>query len=69
MHLAVLSTHQARAADVEFAFIEGETIHTENSYKFTKTYFTALARRGGWRVARAWESPPPRFAVYLLEAD
>jgi dimethylhistidine N-methyltransferase len=69
MHLAVLSTHEARAADTEFAFIEGETIHTENSYKFTKAYFAALVRRGGWRVARVWESPPPRFAVYLLEAD
>ncbi|HXU99904.1 MAG TPA: ergothioneine biosynthesis protein EgtB [Caulobacteraceae bacterium] len=69
MHLAVLKTHVARAADTDFTFVEGETIHTENSYKFTKDYFAALARRGGWRVARVWESPPPRFAVYLLEAD
>ena len=67
MHLEVLKTHTARAAGVEFAFVEGETIHTENSYKFTEAYFTALAERAGWRVARRWESPAPRFAVYLLE--
>jgi uncharacterized SAM-dependent methyltransferase len=67
MHLEVLTSHVARAAGAEFAFVEGETIHTENSYKFTDAYFTALAARGGWRVARRWESRAPRFAVYLLE--
>jgi dimethylhistidine N-methyltransferase len=67
MHLEVLKTHRARAADTEFTFVEGETIHTENSYKFTPARFAALAAQGGWRVASRWESPAPEFAVYLLE--
>jgi uncharacterized SAM-dependent methyltransferase len=67
MHLEALKTHRARAADTEFTFVEGETIHTENSYKFTPARFAALAAQGGWRVASRWESPAPEFAVYLLE--
>jgi uncharacterized SAM-dependent methyltransferase len=45
----------------------GETIHTENSYKFTVESFTALADRAGWRVGAQWISPEPAFAVFLLQ--
>ena len=67
MHLEALRTHRAQAAGVGFTFVKGETIHTENSYKFTPARFAALAAQAGWRVARRWESPAPEFAVYLLE--
>jgi dimethylhistidine N-methyltransferase len=69
MHLKARSTHTVRAAGQDFTFVEGETIHTENSYKFPREMFAALAERGGWRVARRWENPAPSFAVYLLEAS
>jgi uncharacterized SAM-dependent methyltransferase len=68
MHLEVMKSHSARVAGVEIAFVAGETIHTENSYKFTPARFAALAERAGWRTVRRWESPPPEFAIYLLEA-
>jgi dimethylhistidine N-methyltransferase len=67
MHLEVLSSHKASVAGTDIDFVQGETIHTENSYKFTDAYFTSLAARAGWRAAQKWESPAPRFAVYLLE--
>ncbi|HEY1449048.1 MAG TPA: ergothioneine biosynthesis protein EgtB [Caulobacteraceae bacterium] len=67
MHLEVLKARSARVAEAEFDFVTGETIHTENSYKFTHARFEAMARRGGWRATRRWESPAPQFAVYLLE--
>ena len=67
MHLEVLRSHRARAAGVNIDFTEGETIHTENSYKFTDLGFRALAARAGLSVTRHWESPAPRFAIYLLE--
>jgi uncharacterized SAM-dependent methyltransferase len=44
----------------------GETIHTENSYKFTEAGFAALAEAGGWRLERRWTSPDPAFAIFLL---
>ncbi|HEY5071192.1 MAG TPA: ergothioneine biosynthesis protein EgtB [Caulobacteraceae bacterium] len=68
MHLRARRSHRVRAAGLETAFVAGETIHTENSYKFTKEGFAALAARAGWNVAQCWTSPPPRFAVFLLRA-
>jgi dimethylhistidine N-methyltransferase len=50
------------------AFAEGETIHTENSYKFSVEGFTALAEASGWRLGRGWVSPRPEFAVFLLRS-
>ena len=68
MHLEVVRPHQARVAGREIEFVAGETIHTENSYKFTPARFAALARRAGWRVSRRWVSAAPQFAVYALAA-
>jgi dimethylhistidine N-methyltransferase len=68
MHLEVTRPHQARVAGRELEFVAGETIHTENSYKFTPARFAALARRAGWRVYRRWVSSAPQFAVYVLAA-
>jgi dimethylhistidine N-methyltransferase len=69
MHLQSLEDQTVRAAGREFAFFQGETIHTENSYKFTRAGFLALARRGGWRLIEDWTSPAPSFATFLLGAE
>ena len=66
MHLEAVKSHIAHAAGHAFQFVAGETIHTENSYKFTVEGFTALAARAGWSVRRSWISPAPQFAVLLL---
>ncbi|HEV7156892.1 MAG TPA: ergothioneine biosynthesis protein EgtB [Caulobacteraceae bacterium] len=68
MHLEVVRPHQASVAGRAVDFVLGETIHTENSYKFTPARFAALARRAGWRVHRRWVSSAPQFAVYALAA-
>jgi uncharacterized SAM-dependent methyltransferase len=49
-----------------FDFAQGETIHTENSRKYTLNQFSALAGRAGWRVERSWQSAKPAYAVVLL---
>jgi dimethylhistidine N-methyltransferase len=67
MHLQSRLDQKVRVAGAEFAFEEGETIHTENSHKYTVEGFAALAARAGWRLSRQWVSPPPCFAVLLLE--
>jgi uncharacterized SAM-dependent methyltransferase len=51
-----------------FAFKAGETIHTENSYKFSLDGFAALAVQAGWRPERRWASADPAFAMVLLRA-
>ena len=49
-----------------FAFAAGETIHTENSYKYTPESFVALAREAGFSAHRLWTDPARWFGVFFL---
>ncbi len=49
-----------------FAFEPGESIHTENSCKYSVAEFQALAARAGFRGARAWTDRRGRFALHGL---
>ncbi|KZD06354.1 ergothioneine biosynthesis protein EgtB [Oceanibaculum pacificum] len=66
MHLESLADQTFGIAGWRFAMKRGETIHTENSHKFTVAQFTRLASEAGWRVERHWVNPAPEFAVFLL---
>lgn len=68
MHLMSLKDQTARAAGRTFRFAAGETIHTENSYKFTVERLSALAAEAGWRLEQRWVSEDPAFAMVLLKA-
>lgn len=48
MHLVSSKRQSVRVNGASFDFRAGETIHTENSYKYTIESFQALARAGGW---------------------
>lgn len=48
MHLLSRRRQSAVVRGVRFDFRAGETIHTENSYKYTVESFTALGRGGAW---------------------
>ena len=69
MHLVSHADQLVNAAGHTFAFRAGETLHTENSHKFTVTSFTELAMCAGWTVQHAWISPEPVFGVFSLVAD
>jgi dimethylhistidine N-methyltransferase len=69
MHLVSKKDQTVRLAGQTFSFRAGETIHTENSHKFTPEGFEALAEKAGWRALRRWISPEPAFAVFMLAAD
>src|SRR5205807_4379664 len=47
MHLESLREQTVRAAGRRFRFAAGETLHTENSYKFTIEGFAQLAQAAG----------------------
>jgi len=66
MHLVSRSAQKVRLAGRLFDFASGETIHTENSHKYTLDGFGALAARAGWSVERSWSSSEPAYAVLLL---
>jgi uncharacterized SAM-dependent methyltransferase len=52
-----------------FAFRTGESIHTENSYKYSVARFGALARGSGWIVKQTWTDPEQLFSVHALVAE
>jgi dimethylhistidine N-methyltransferase len=66
MHLISLCNQTVSIAGEILAFAEGETIHTENSYKFTEAMFAEIASRAGWRVETSWVSDQQPFAMFLL---
>ncbi|MFM2043425.1 MAG: hypothetical protein RLY86_2001 [Pseudomonadota bacterium] len=68
MHLASTRDQIVTIAGRRFAFAAGETIHTENSYKYTVDGFRALAVRAGYRPARVWTDPDALFSLHWLEA-
>ncbi len=48
MHLASLKRQRIKVCGECIDFRAGETIHTENSYKYSVESFGALARGAGW---------------------
>ena len=51
-----------------FAMREGESIHTENSHKFTKRSSQLLLAAGGWEPRARWTDEARRFSLVLAEA-
>ncbi|MBC6980661.1 ergothioneine biosynthesis protein EgtB [Caulobacter sp. 17J80-11] len=66
MHLRSRRDQAVRVGGRRLSFRAGETVHTENSYKYTVEGFSALAASAGWRTERAWTSEDPAFAVLRL---
>jgi dimethylhistidine N-methyltransferase len=66
MHLVSRVSQKVTVAGQSFSFAAGESIHTENSHKFTPASFARLAEAGGWQVDREWISPDPAFGVFAL---
>jgi dimethylhistidine N-methyltransferase len=64
MHLASTKRQKVRIGDTTVDFRAGETIHTENSYKYSVESFQALARGSGWSPLQAWTDG--LFSVHAL---
>lgn len=66
MHLEATRDLTASIGDRHFAFQKGETIHTENSRKFTQESMRAMAAAAGWSVDAFEISDAPSVALALL---
>ena len=49
-------------------FAGGETIHTENSYKFTPAAVDSLLASARFKATQSWQDPQNLFAVTLATA-
>jgi L-histidine N-alpha-methyltransferase len=54
MHLVSKCRQEVHVKGHVFQFYAGETIHTENSYKYTAESFQSLAKRSGWSAIGLW---------------
>ena len=50
----------------EFRYENDETIHTENSHKFSLDEFAALAAETGFRVENVWMDKNRMFSIQFL---
>jgi len=66
MHLVSLRDQIAHLDDVSIAFIKGESIWTESSYKFNLDDFEQMAAAAGFKVERAWTDERQWFSVQYL---
>ncbi|UHL66205.1 L-histidine N(alpha)-methyltransferase [Paralcaligenes sp. KSB-10] len=68
MHLMSRRAQQVHVCGESFSFAEGETLHTENSHKFTVEGLRALAVQAGFRPGPAWTDPQKLFSLHWLRA-
>ncbi len=66
MHLVSERAQTVDIAGQRFTFRAGETIHTENSYKYDLDQFRALANDAGWSHDRVWCDEDRLFSVHYL---
>jgi len=66
MHLASLKRQKVRVAGQTIDFRAGETIHTENSYKYSDASLGALARGVGWLPVTAWTDARKYFSIQVF---
>lgn len=68
MHLCSNKEQKLRVNGSTFNFKAGESIHTENSYKYTVDEFSALARKAGWNSEKVWQDSKKYFSVHFLRS-
>ena len=69
MYLISRKAQTVRALGRSFSFRAGESIHTENSYKYSLERFTALAQGSGWMPRECWTDSAGMFSVHALVAS
>ena len=69
MHLISKKALTAEVLGTKFSFRPGESIHTENSYKYSIERFNLLARVSGWKLLQSWTDEAGLFSVHALVAS
>lgn len=67
MHLKSLVEQKVAIGGISILFEKGETIHTENAYKYEPSEFQLLAKRAGWRSKHCWIDKEELYSLHYLE--
>jgi dimethylhistidine N-methyltransferase len=68
MHLEALEDLAFTVSGRPFAMRAGETIHTENSHKYTPNQFRLLLQAAGWTPRHFWTDDAEDFLIVLADA-
>ena len=68
MHLKSKEDHNVLVSDLEIEFKKGETIHTENSYKYSVDKFISVCNSADLDCNRIFKDVKNWFGVFLLES-
>ena len=66
MHLVSKIDQDINVSGNQFHFLTGETIHTENSYKFTEEMIQTIANESGLKIIDKWSDVNNWFGLYLF---
>ncbi len=69
MHLASEEEQVIEIADELIHFKAGETIHTENSHKYSVAGFRHLALRAGFQPVKVWTDPDDLFSIHYFQVQ
>ena len=69
MHLISQTNQIVNINGTSFNFAKGETIHTENSYKYTSDEFITLAAKAGFQSEALWLDENNLFSVHLFRVQ
>ncbi|WP_407518911.1 L-histidine N(alpha)-methyltransferase [Methylobacterium oryzisoli] len=65
-HLVATRETGCRLADQAFVIAAGESLHTDNSFKYEPAAFQDIARRAGWTPEAVWVDEVGTFSLHLL---
>lgn len=68
MHLVSTKRQTVHVGGIPFPFEDGESLHTESSYKWDLASFVRLAGEAGLEARASWLDPSRWFAVLALRA-
>lgn len=68
MHLMARRRQVLRLNGRDYEFAAGETLHTENSHKYSVAGFQAQAARAGYAPGPVWTDPDGLFSLLWLQA-
>lgn len=68
MHLEAREDIDFTISGQKIAMRRGETIHTENSHKYTPDQVRLMLQAGGWTPIRLWSDASEDFLLVLAEA-
>lgn len=69
MHLVSKVDQRVKLGDTTLRFTKGETIHTENSYKYTLESFQQIVGNAGFAIRSSWSDEQQLFSVHYLGLD